>query len=40
VEEAISYLQEHKGTQFDPQVIDAFLEHRDEIIAILNIYRE
>jgi putative two-component system response regulator len=34
VEEAIKYIKDHSGTQFDPALVDTFLEHIDEFIAI------
>jgi cyclic di-GMP phosphodiesterase len=33
-EEAIDILRAGRGTQFDPQVVDAFLERLDEILAV------
>ena len=37
VENAITYIKEHRGTQFDPQLVDIFLEHLDEFITISKI---
>jgi putative two-component system response regulator len=34
VEKAIAYIKDHKGTQFDPSLIDIFEEHIDEFITI------
>ena len=34
VDEAVKYIVEHRGTQFDPQLIDIFQEHLDEFIQI------
>ncbi|BCG64603.1 MAG: putative two-component system response regulator [Methyloprofundus sp.] len=34
VEEAISYIQEHRGTQFDPELVDIMLKHIDEFKLI------
>lgn len=34
VSEAVAYIIEHKGTQFDPELIDIFQEHIDEFIEI------
>jgi putative two-component system response regulator len=33
-EEAIRALQEGRGTQFDPRVLDAFFERFEEILAV------
>ena len=37
VQDAIDYLVEHKGTQFDPQLIDIMIEHIDEFTSTINI---
>lgn len=34
IEDAIAYMKEQRGTQFDPDLIDIFMEHIDEFIAI------
>lgn len=34
IEDAINYIKDHKGTQFDPELVDIFLEHIDEFVAI------
>ncbi len=34
MKKVIDYIQEHRGTQFDPQLIDIFMEHIDEFKAI------
>lgn len=34
MQRSIDYMKEHSGTQFDPQLIDIFMEHIDEFIAI------
>jgi putative two-component system response regulator len=39
-EEAIRLLREGRGTQFDPRVVDVFLDCFDEILAIQAKYRE
>lgn len=39
-EAIIEYLIEHKGTQFDPELVDLFLENIDEIIRIRNLLKE
>jgi two-component system response regulator RpfG len=33
-EEALKYLQTHKGAHFDPMLVDAFLRVREEALAI------
>jgi len=35
IEASVAYMQEHAGTQFDPQLIEIFMEHIDEFIAIV-----
>lgn len=39
-EEAVRLLREGRGTQFDPRVVDAFLECLEEILAIQANYRD
>lgn len=34
VDDAVEYIVQHKNTQFDPVLVDIFVEHIDEIIAI------
>ena len=34
IETSVAYMQEHSGTQFDPELIDIFMEHIDEFVAI------
>lgn len=34
MEKVIAYIQEHRGTQFDPELVDIFMEHIDEFKAI------
>jgi len=34
MEKVIRYIQDHKGTQFDPELIDIFMQHIDEFKAI------
>jgi len=34
VEEAVEYIVQHKNTQFDPMLVDIFVEHVDEFITI------
>lgn len=34
VDDAVAYIQEHSGTQFDPQLIAIFMEHLDEFVRI------
>ncbi len=38
--EAVSYIVDHKGTQFDPDLIDAFLNVEEEILEIALKYAE
>lgn len=38
--EAVAYIIDHKGTQFDPDLIDAFLNVEDEILEIALKYAE
>lgn len=35
-DDATNYIIEHKNTQFDPQLIDIFVEHLDEFVEIAN----
>lgn len=32
--QVIGYIEEHRGTQFDPELVDIFLEHVDEFFTI------
>lgn len=34
VETSVAYMKEHAGTHFDPELIDIFMEHIDEFVAI------
>jgi putative two-component system response regulator len=34
VADVIAYIEDHRGTQFDPELVDIFLEHVDEFKAI------
>jgi putative two-component system response regulator len=34
IEASVAYMKEHAGTQFDPQLIEIFMEHLDEFVAI------
>jgi len=36
VEDSVEYLKKHKDTHFDPQLIDIFMEHLDEFVAIIH----
>ena len=36
VEDAVEYISQHKDTQFDPMLVDIFLENIDEFITISN----
>ena len=35
--DTINYIKDHRGTQFDPELVDIFLEHLDEFVAIAQI---
>jgi len=35
LDDVIDYIKERKGTQFDPILVDIFIEHTDDFIAIL-----
>jgi len=37
VESAISYIHDHRATQFDPELVDILQEHIDEFIEIVNL---
>lgn len=36
MEEVVNYIKERRGSQFDPELVDIFIEHLDEFIAIVN----
>ena len=38
--EVVDYIKEQRGTQFDPMLVDVFLTHLDEIVAIRERYRD
>ena len=38
IDDAVSYIKEHSGTQFDPQIVTIFIEHLDEFIEIAKLY--
>ncbi|GAB1409439.1 DUF3369 domain-containing protein [Desulfovibrionales bacterium] len=38
LEEVFTYVQEKRGQQFDPHLVDIFLAHRDTMIAIRDMY--
>ena len=40
VEKAMDYLSEKRGSQFDPDCVNKFLENRDEVETILNKFQE
>jgi response regulator RpfG family c-di-GMP phosphodiesterase len=40
VDEALAYIREHAGTQFDPEVVDVFIRNKEQLLNILEIYRE
>ena len=35
IDDAVNYIVEHRGTQFDPELVDIFEAHLDEFIAIV-----
>ena len=37
MDDVVRYIADHSGTQFDPQLVDIFMEHLDEFVAIGNI---
>lgn len=37
IDDAVKYIKDHRGTQFDPELVDIFLEHLDEFAAIAEI---
>ena len=40
IEKAMSIIREESGTHFDPQIVEVFLELRDELERIINKYAE
>jgi putative two-component system response regulator len=38
VEDALAYLQEKSGTQFDPKLVPLFVENIDKVLAIKEQY--
>lgn len=36
IDRTISYIQEQRGKQFDPELVDIFMEHKDKFIALTN----
>lgn len=38
--EVIEYIRQQRGAQFDPQIVDLFLEHVDEVLRIRERYPE
>lgn len=34
INDAVNYIIGHRGTQFDPELVDMFMAHQDEFIAI------
>jgi len=36
VEDSVNYIEEHSGSHFDPALVDIFIEHLDEFVAIGN----
>ncbi len=40
LEKALSIIQEGSGTQFDPKVVEVFMESIDEVVKIMNKYKE
>nr|WP_256489570.1 HD domain-containing phosphohydrolase [Pleionea sp. CnH1-48] len=37
LDEAVEYIKNNTGTQFDPQLVDIFMEHLDEFVTIAKI---
>lgn len=37
METVVEYIKDHSGTQFDPELVDIFVDHLDEFIAIAEI---
>jgi putative two-component system response regulator len=37
IDEAVDYIKAHRGTQFDPELVDIFIDHLDEFVAIAQI---
>jgi len=37
IDASVDYIKEHRGTQFDPELVDIFLENLDELTAIVKI---
>lgn len=37
VDDAVNYIKDRRGTQFDPELVDIFVDHLDEFIAIAEI---
>jgi len=40
VDEAFAYLQSEAGSHFQPELVETFLEHRDDILSIQKTYAE
>lgn len=40
IEESVNYLKEQRGSHFDPQCVDAFLRRIEDIITIMDHYRD
>ena len=40
LEKALSIIQEGAGTQFDPKVVEVFMESIDEVVKIMNKFKE
>jgi putative two-component system response regulator len=40
VEQALEFLRERAGTQFDPRCVDQLISQRDEIAGIMNRFAE
>ncbi|HFQ61810.1 MAG TPA: response regulator [Epsilonproteobacteria bacterium] len=36
IEDSVAYMLKHKGTHFDPMLIDIFMEHLDEFVTIVH----
>jgi len=40
LDKALVYIQEHSGTQFDPELVDVFFESIEEVVVIKDSYAE
>ncbi|NDL67450.1 HD domain-containing phosphohydrolase [Anaerotalea alkaliphila] len=40
MDKVFAYIAEHKGTQFDPELVDIVLTHKDRIVELFEQYRD